>query len=149
MKYPLQVAQLPGNALDQRLRTYTRDMDGIEIHLRSIFLQGTLLQSEASCIATLPTKLLGALRTWRTWCLEQGISLMQGALSIAKSLPGVRYCVVGVDSLVQLEEICEGWERCSFIDSCPPVVNDHTIIDPRLWLNKLVTKNNVKEGEIA
>src|SRR3989338_4437469 len=43
-RFPIQVSQVPGNAFDQRLKS-AHGIPGVEIHLRSVFLQGVLLQS--------------------------------------------------------------------------------------------------------
>ena len=134
-KYFFNIAQLPGNALDQRLRTYFDRLDGIEIHLRSIFLQGILLHKSEELAARLPMQTLDVLTAWNHWCLEQGFSLMQGALCVSKHLPGVRYCVVGVDSLAQLEEIYEHWVNVESLDLYPSPVEKLEIIDPRYWSN--------------
>ncbi|MDF1827352.1 MAG: aldo/keto reductase [Legionellaceae bacterium] len=137
-RFNVNVAQLPGNALDQRLRT-VNGLENIEIHLRSVFLQGALLREPNKVVQALPKQTLEALRLWQKWCANQCIPALQGALSMAKSLPGVRYCIVGVDNLAQLEEICEAWSYAEAITSYPPSINNPEIIDPRYWL-----KPNIK-----
>lgn len=132
-RFHLNVAQLPGNALDQRLRT-ANGLDNIEIHLRSIFLQGTLLREPDKTSEYLPKKTIEALRLWKAWCVNQGVSALRGALSMAKSLPGVRYCIVGVDNVAQLEEIFEAWSHAEALIAYPPSVDDIEAIDPRYWL---------------
>lgn len=132
-KFPVAVTQLPGNAFDQRL---LRDDAGtrlseVEVHLRSIFLQGLLLLPEAAAAARVPSA-ARPLAAWHAWLSKRGISALQGALGIAKALPGVRYCVVGVDRRSQLEEIATAWETS--VTLAPAVsTEDPDVIDPRRW----------------
>lgn len=135
--FPIKVAQLPGNALDQRLRK-SGLLSDVEIHLRSVFLQGTLLNDPEKAARHLPRQLVEALYNWQAWCENQNISMMQGALSVAKHLSGVRYCVVGVDNVAQLEEIYESWLNTKTLTAYPPSVDCPEIIDPRYWFNQLV-----------
>lgn len=130
-QFPLQVVQLPGNALDQRLREHS--LQGVELHLRSVFLQGLLLQPAALVAARLP-KAAQAIQTWRRWCEEHGLTPLSAALSIAKMLPGVRYCVVGVDSAAQLEDILAAWTRAQPLEAPLLRCADGDVIDPRRWL---------------
>lgn len=96
------IAQLPGNALDQRLRTEPVSAQGIEIHLRSVFLQGLLLMPEAAAAQRVPAA-AGALARWHAWRRARSMEPLAAALGIVKALPGVSHCVVGVDNLAQLE----------------------------------------------
>ena len=97
-RYPITLAQIPGNALDQRIEsaTYLRD---IEVHLRSVFLQGALLLSDDEIAVKLPHAMF-EMMTWRQWCHEHELTPLQAALGIAKGLANVKYCVVGVDGLI-------------------------------------------------
>ncbi|OGT34448.1 MAG: hypothetical protein A3C44_00955 [Gammaproteobacteria bacterium RIFCSPHIGHO2_02_FULL_39_13] len=130
-RFPIQVSQIPGNAFDQRLRS-THEITDVEIHLRSVFLQGILLLSLDQVSEKLP-KAADALKNWKTWCEENNFSPLQGALSFVKFHPNVSYCVIGVDRLSQLEEIYNCWTTLQPMKTHPPSVNDLDIIDPRCW----------------
>lgn len=102
------LVQAPSNVLDQRLITsgwLSRLQDGgVRVHIRSAFLQGLLLMPpEARPDWFSPWRDL--LDNWHHWCMCEGISPLQGALSHALGLPGIERVVVGVDSLEQLREI--------------------------------------------
>lgn len=130
--YPLAMAQLPGNAIDQRLADAADAVGDVEISLRSLFLQGLLLMPEAAAARRLPAA-AGALSRWHAWCDVQGLSPLPAALAAAKGLPGVRYCIVGVDNVDQLDEIAAAWSgaaprRADGIGSA-----DLAVIDPRRW----------------
>ena len=130
-RFPIQVSQVPGNAFDQRLKS-SHGIPNIEIHLRSVFLQGILLLSTDQISVKLP-KAKEALKNWRTWCEENNLSPLQGALNFVKFHPDISYCVIGVDRLSQLEEIYNCWTTLQSMKTHPPRVDDLDIIDPRCW----------------
>lgn len=133
-EFPIKVAQVPGNALDQRLMS-VKNINGIELHLRSVFLQGILLADLDTVSIRLP-RAAKATAAWRHWCQEHNLSLLEGALSIAKGLPGVRYCVVGVDNVAQLEHIWDAWTSAVPISAPDLATHDQELIDPRRWYSK-------------
>jgi len=132
-RFPIAIAQLPGNAFDQRLRQSANLSNAqVEIHLRSAFLQGLLLMDEAAAAQRVPAA-GEALKRWQSWCRDHGYSKLQAALGVAKGLPGVRQCVVGVDRLEQLEEIALAWRTVPKITATALQTEDMAIIDPRRW----------------
>lgn len=131
-RYPLAACQLPGNAFDQRLRDVPGGFPGVEITLRSVFLQGLLLMDPAEASRRLPAA-APALACWQEWCAEQGLSPLDAALGIAKGLPGAAFCAVGVDSLAQFEAIVAAWDRAPPLQAPQLARNDPAIIDPRQW----------------
>ncbi|KTD24306.1 putative aldo/keto reductase family protein [Legionella lansingensis] len=133
-KYPVEVAQVPGNAFDQRLMSATH-LNGVELYLRSVFLQGILLLAPEIVAKRLP-QATGIINAWQNWCNHHGLSPLQAALSIAKGLPGVRYCVVGVDRLSHLEEIMSAWDSITPMSDLALATTDQDIIDPRCWHSK-------------
>lgn len=130
-RFPVSVAQIPGNAFDQRLKD-AGGIEGIELHIRSAFLQGLLLMSADSARRRLPAA-SAAIEAWDSWCREQGLGRLSASLAVVKSLPQMALCVVGVDSLVQFQEISAAWDRASPIDAPNLAVNDPEVIDPRRW----------------
>ncbi len=136
-KYPLQVAQFPGNVFDQRLALNgaVDRLRGVEIHVRSVFLQGLLLLPPASGADRVP-RAARALAAWARWRDERGIDAVRAALGVAKSLPGVRYCVVGVEQQSQLEEIAAAWESTGPLEAASLATTDEDVIDPRRWAGK-------------
>lgn len=131
-RFPIAVAQLPGNAFDQRLAALAAGLAGVEVHLRSVFLQGILLQPLARAVALLP-QATAALTAWTHWCARQGVSPLRAALGIARSLPNVRYCVVGVDRVAHLRDIVTAWREASPMQAPALASGDEEIIDPRRW----------------
>ncbi len=131
-RFPVALAQLPGNALDQRLRAAPGAVAGVEIHLRSIFLQGLLLLPEAAAAARVPAA-AAMLARWHAWCRERALEPLSAALGVAKGLPGVHQFVVGVDSLEHLEAIASAWRSAEPIKAPELAVDDDAVVDPRRW----------------
>lgn len=128
------LAQLPGNALDQRIAQGSSDcpLRHVEIHLRSVFLQGLLLMPFAQAAARVPAA-AQALEKWHASCVARGLAPLQVALSAVKSFPLVSAVVVGVDSLVQWVEIVQAWEISSAQAVPELACEEPEVIDPRLW----------------
>jgi aryl-alcohol dehydrogenase-like predicted oxidoreductase len=130
-RFPIAVAQVPGNALDQRL-TQATGLDGVELHLRSVFLQGLLLMNTSDASMRVP-RAAAALLGWEEWRRERGLSRLQAALGIARRLKGVQYCVVGIDGCSQLEEIADAWHSAEDLVAPKLATVDPDVIDPRRW----------------
>jgi aryl-alcohol dehydrogenase-like predicted oxidoreductase len=130
----ISLAQLPGNALDQRLARVAADspLRGVEIHLRSAFLQGLLLMPLAQAARRLPVA-AGALERWHAGCAARGLTPLLAALSVAKAFNLVSAVVVGVDSLAQWVEIACAWERARPELATELACDQPEVIDPRLW----------------
>lgn len=128
------VVQVPGNALDQRLaeEVSTAGLAGVEIHLRSVFLQGLLLMPIESAVARVP-QAAAALIAWKEWCVGHGYSALRAALAAAKALPGVRYCVLGVDRVSQFDEIVAAWRAAQPLLPGRFAGVEENVIDPRRW----------------
>lgn len=134
-RYAVGLCQLPGNAFDQRLGSQAHSplIEGIEIHLRSAFLQGLLLMPLSEAVAKVPAA-GAALTRWHEWCRERGIDPLRGAFAAVKGIPTVRYVVVGVDRLEQLKQIVEAWRSAPNVaDARELACEELAVIDPRRW----------------
>jgi len=117
-RYPLALAQIPGNALDQRLAGIpSAQIAGVELHLRSAFLQGLLLLPEDVAQTRLPAA-TQELRHWHRWLAAKHMVALDAALALVKGLPRLGHCVVGVDSLSQLDAIIAVWDRVQPMQAC-------------------------------
>lgn len=128
-RFAVEIAQVPGNALDQQLSTYRT---AATVWLRSAFLQGALLMNCEVAVQKLP-QASPWLHAWHRWCNENGYSPLKAALGIVKAMAGVDYCVVGVDSASQLEEILVAWEEAPVLQAPNLACNLAQVTDPRLW----------------
>jgi aryl-alcohol dehydrogenase-like predicted oxidoreductase len=129
-RFDIEIAQLPGNALDQRLND-APSFDGIELHLRSAFLQGLLLAPERG--AQRVPAAASALAAWQARCAAERLEPTVAALGIAQGLPGVKACVVGVETLTQWRDVAGAWARASALHWPELAVTDPAIYDPRAW----------------
>lgn len=133
------IAQIPGNALDQRLVCAAPEgFAGVEIHTRSAFLQGLLLMPQETAGLRVPAA-TQALETWHDRCRTLGLSPLRAALAIAKSFASVSsLVVVGVDSLRQCGEVFESWTRVEAVSATDMACFDEAVIDPRQWPIKIL-----------
>jgi aryl-alcohol dehydrogenase-like predicted oxidoreductase len=129
------VMQLPFSLLDQRLLadgTLARLADmGVEIHARSVFLQGLLF------LERLPEKLQHAapyFKTMRQRIRDAGTTPLSAALGFVLSRPEVSYGLVGVTNLTSLDEIIAA---CSHelpdLDWPSLALDDEVALTPTLW----------------
>jgi aryl-alcohol dehydrogenase-like predicted oxidoreductase len=130
----ISIAQLPGNALDQRIGTVLAKLDKPkpELHLRSAFLQGLLLLPIEEAVRRVPAALT-ALQQWHQWLKLRGMTALQGALSVVKAFDEVRTCVVGVDNIDQLAELLITWREVQPIRAGELASYDPQCVDPRVW----------------
>ena len=128
------LAQVPGNALDQRIADAAAHapLRSVEIHLRSAFLQGLLLMPLADAKRRLPAA-AAALDRWHEDCARRGTAPLQSALGIVKSFSLVSRVVVGVDRLAQWTEIADAWDAARPVDAPGLAVEQPEVTDPRLW----------------
>ncbi|PJJ78988.1 aryl-alcohol dehydrogenase-like predicted oxidoreductase [Brevirhabdus pacifica] len=132
-----QIVQLPMNVLDQRLiRSGVLDelaARGIELHVRSAFLQGVLLADPAA----LPGRfddLRPHLTRWRHLVAEAGLTPAAAALGFLRSLPQVERIVVGVQDADQLDELIAAHDSpVPLPDFSALSLEDPQLVDPRHW----------------
>ena len=131
------VVQVPCSILDQRL-VHNGDIVamaemGIEVQIRSVFLQGLLFLPRES----LPGNLVAIgphLSKVRRIMMEQGADPLHAALSFALNLSGVSTVVVGVTSAAELRAIVAASERKSpKLNWDAMALNDDIALDPAQW----------------
>jgi aryl-alcohol dehydrogenase-like predicted oxidoreductase len=134
VRFGIPVTQMPVNPLDQRLRDrgIAEALSGVEIHARSVFLQGLLLMSGAAARARVPAA-AAAHKRWVDWCRDHRIAPVAAALAVTRGLPGVRYCVVGVDSSDQLRGVLDSTSTTEPTGAVTLRCDDPNVIDPRRW----------------
>lgn len=133
------LVQLPYNVLDQRFGELLPQLAarGVEVHVRSAFLQGLLLREPAG----LPPffKPLGPkLAQLRALATEAGVPLPALLLLFAAGAPGVARAVVGVDSGANLRENLAAAPFRAAAEALRPALSalaepTDTFILPYLW----------------
>lgn len=132
-RYPVAVVQLPGNAFDQEVAQWSAKRGaGPLVHLRSAYLQGLLLMPVERATEVLPHA-VPALEKWYRWLDGQGLTPIEGALSIVKGFDGVAACLIGVENMEQLRQLLDAWGRIKPVSAVELACEDPDLIDPRRW----------------
>lgn len=136
-RYSIDLIQLPLNVLDQRLIEQGTlahiKRQGIEIHVRSAFLQGLLLMP-VHRIPSYFDNIRPLLKAYHADLEEQGATLVQGAFSFIASLPEVDNIICGVNDVHQLKELIKAAQSPAVqIDYRKYSVKDVSILNPALW----------------
>lgn len=132
--------QLPLNIFDQRFlqmgilnKIKKRNID---VYVRSIFLQGILLQDREKMENIFSKKVQGFLE-YEKFLKEKNLSPLEATLSFIYQIEEIQGVVIGINSFQQLKEICETIENIKQadrnLDFSHLHIDDKTIIDPRTW----------------
>lgn len=135
-RFAVDVIQLPVNLFDQRLvqSGHLRELKrrGIEIHARSVFLQGLLLMAPEE----IPEPLAAAqplLAGLRRETERAGISPQQAALGFMKSIVEIDRILIGVESGRQLRDNIAAFTAGASLPFDRFAVTDEHILNPSLW----------------
>lgn len=140
-QYKWDMVQIPTNVLDQRLikdGTLSELSDkGIEIHARSIFLQGILLTDSFKLNSRFKS-INNYLTQYYSELQLNGMTKIEGALNYINEISEIDYAVIGVNNLLQLKEILVAYKRIKNekslrIGYSNYAVDNEFIIDPRKW----------------
>jgi len=137
-RFPIGVVQLPLNVFDQRFAANGRlaelAANRIEVHARSVFLQGLLLRAADAVPAHLGHA-APALARFRARAQEAGLTPQAAALSFAANTPGVAKLVVGIDRIDALRANLPAFAAAkrSVLRADDLAVPDPSVVDPRQW----------------
>ncbi len=131
------IVQAPLNIVDRRLVTSgllsKLRSEGIEIHVRSVFLQGLLLMKRDS----IPTYFENWVDIWDRWELElkkNDLNPIELCLSYPRSLSEIDKIIVGVENYIQFNEIIEKSKiQINNFDTSFMISNDLNLINPNNW----------------
>jgi len=136
-RFTIDLIQVPINVFDQRLihsgHLSKLKQAGVEIHARSVFLQGLLLMAADR----LPSHFNGIRTTVRAYhdtLAAHGLSLAAGALGFVRSLQELDVILVGVNSLDHLNENVSAFQAEARIDYSGFAIADESIINPQNWV---------------
>lgn len=135
--YFFDIVQAPFNILDRRMidsgwmdRLYK---NGIEFHVRSVFLQGLLLMSPH----IRPSKFNRWDSIWTkydAWLVENEISALQVCLMHVLSYKEINNVIIGIDSLDHLQKILHASTLKGPIIPSDISTNDTDLLNPLSWL---------------
>ncbi len=132
------LVQLPLNLFDQRLvcSGHLRRLRqaGVEVHVRSVFLQGLLVSDVAETVGYFDA-IKDHVRAWHRYLDKRGISRLSGALGFVMQCEHVDAVVVGVAALKELREICRALEQLpdERLDYARWAIDDQRFVDPSQW----------------
>ena len=135
--YKVDIIQLPINILDQRLirSGHLKKIKkyGVEIHARSVFLQGLLLMS----IDNIPPyffPIKKKLENFIKKTKELSMSRLELALAFVQSIDEIDKVIVGVNTLEQLSEVINASRtQIRFSEFSDLAVDNQDFIDPTRW----------------
>ncbi len=130
----LDVVQVPASVVDQRLAgsvvLQALHDDGTEVQVRSIFLQGLLLDPRA----TAPLAAHPDIRSFHLFCQANVIDPLTACLSYVKSLNWASQVVIGVTGAGELQQITDTWaQEPVSADWGRLASSDEALVDPRRW----------------
>jgi aryl-alcohol dehydrogenase-like predicted oxidoreductase len=133
------LVQVPYNVFDQRFAAVVPRLAarGVEVHVRSAFLQGLLLREPAALPAFF-WPLAPKLTHLRALAAEAGVPLSAALLLFAAYAPGVARAVVGVDSVANLNENLAAAQYLAAAETLRPALAElaeptDTFILPYAW----------------
>ena len=103
----------------------------VKIFVRSIFLQGLLINENSSFIINKNSKIL--LNKFKNWCYKNNVPLVQACLHFIKQFKKIDYLVVGFNDYNQLKEIIDVFKKKLIIIPKKFSTNKINLIDPRKW----------------
>ena len=134
--FAIDLVQLPFNILDRRMidsgMLATLSSKGIEVHARSVFLQGLLLMTEQSRHEKF-NRWSGLWKIWHEWLNDSQITALEATIRYAISIPEISKVLVGVDTKDQLKEIIVASN--GILPNVPTELytNDVNLLNPSNW----------------
>ena len=136
-KYKIDVVQFPLNIFNRELLESglieLLKEKGIEVHVRSIFLQGLLLMKKEKRNSYFK-KWNKLFSEWDQLLLNNQISNLEACLFFVLSLDNIDKIIIGIDSLEHFEEISRVIESYNDKSYCFKLSsNDELLINPSKW----------------
>ena len=138
-RFPIDIVQLPFNALDRRLANEGQlealSRAGVEVHARSIFLQGLLL-APAEDLPAQFVSLRPALQQLDESFARKGLTRIEGLLACGFARKEIARIVIGVTSAEELRSIGEAAARAASagpMDEAELPQIDARFLDPSRW----------------
>ena len=136
--FDIDLVQLPFNILDRRMIENSMlanlKKKGIEVHARSIFLQGLLLMSKNNR----PKKFdrwNNIWEIWHQWLNDNQITAIEASINFAVSVSEISKVLVGVETKSQLEEIVTATTSDIVLPDIPEELYtcDPKLLNPMNW----------------
>jgi len=135
-RFPMDLVQVPFNIVDRRLATsgwLSRLKErGVEIHVRSVFLQGLLLMPGSKRPSSF-RRWQPLWHAWDGWLAETGASPLRACLGFALSHSGVDRIVVGIDTVEQLSQVLAAAVSSDVKPPSELSSEDPDLVNPSRW----------------
>lgn len=138
-EFEIDIVQSPLNIIDQGLfkSGWLKELKRkkIEVHVRSIFLQGLLIMDTRQRPKKFE-KWNSLWDTWQNWCSERNVSPKLACIQFVKKIKEIDNYIFGVESLEQLKEIIHLYDQEISIDYDTGnllALNDPMLINPSNW----------------
>ncbi len=136
LMHDFDLVQCPFNLIDRRLVSsgWLKKLknSGVEVHVRSTFLQGLLLMPRNK----IPQKFeawSSLWDLWHVWLAKNAVSPIEACLAYVLSESNIDQIIVGVDSKEQLQQITGAIET-TCLDAFPDISSlDDGLINPSNW----------------
>ena len=133
----IDIVQAPINLVDQRLvdSGWLKKLNsyGVEVHARSVFMQGLLL---------MPKKLIpqsfmawsSLWNKWHDWLNTENITAIEACLHYVFSLPYVNKVIIGFEAANQLKQIVESLKSSLNISYLDISSSEEYLVNPSMWV---------------
>ena len=136
----LQLVQLPLSVYDQRMirdgTVRTLQDLGIAVHVRSVLLQGLLLQAPNHWPMHLSAAFRDQHAQWLQHVHQAGLSPLEGAFGFLRACKGLEAVLIGVQSGQELVQVLQAWRQAqgSPCESANDWGWENPVdLDPRRW----------------
>ena len=137
----LDIIQIPLSVYDQRLlkngTIKALKKRGIEIHARSIYLQGLILQDLAKWPEWVDNNAKRHHEKFEEFCLKSNKSKIEMAVAFAKEQSLIDAIIIGISKKEDLIELLAMWKKSAKatkdIDWNDWSIENSCILDPRTW----------------
>ena len=135
-RFALDVVQLPASLADQRMlqdgTVAALRQAGVEVHVRSLYLQGLLLAEPAFVAARFPQQSQWA-AALRAECKRVGLSPVEACISFFRSQTAFCTAVIGATCVAEVDALVAAWSTAPAMDWSTWAVPDIAFVDPREW----------------
>jgi aryl-alcohol dehydrogenase-like predicted oxidoreductase len=136
---PCSIVQIPYNIFDQRFNSLLPEFRkrGIEVHVRSIFLQGLFFMNPET-LSDFFDPVKDKLGVLKEYSVQKELTIADICLGFVNANPLIDYIVFGVDSVTNLINNIQSYERikyfCYFNEDLKNLrVQDENILHPGKW----------------
>lgn len=134
--YKFDIVQSPFNIFDRRLLSSgwlsKLHKDNVEVHVRSVFLQGLLLMKKEE----IPCKFnhwSSVFDSWYKFLDDQSLSPLEACLKYTLSFSEISNVIVGIDNLAQFHQVIEASKSLTTLLPNDFQINDADLINPAYW----------------